>query len=662
MIAARLFACSGAKIAAADPVAAGRLRIELDSVGNKPNVHIRFENVARIFHQHLSPRLVDLLEIASYVYGADCATSRGKGWMDDDSTEPWGRDLAFVIPVREPAFWNSAGISSLMTEVLSFLSNDKYSFTFVPLEHDRSYQQQYFEFGDLEDWPFYGPEKVLMFSGGLDSLAGAVETARSGERLVLVSHRPVSTVDSRQRRLFSELRKEFPDQIIHIPVWINKAEELGRREPTQRTRSFLYSALGTVVAESVQAGGVRFFENGIVSLNLPVADEVLRARASRTTHPVALHLLEDLCSAVTARDFAVDNPYLFKTKMDVATILSTHKAAHLIPHTCSCAHSMFKRKTQGHCGRCSQCIDRRFAITAAGLLAYDSEADYVSDVFVGPRKEGPEKNMAVDYARHGIELWRRSESELATLFNAELTRAVRYEPKRSEAAERLISMHKRHGEVVTQVLQQKIVEHAPKLVEGTIDDTSLLALVIGKKHLEYRGQLAPESKQYEQLGTAKSQTGMRSTFLVPPQNAASASLEEIIKSVLAKIGVSAPRHMKRRGRLGKRETVIFAAILSELKGSQYCEFLHKHGIKPKWSDSGPATYPSGYQRGDPWRKKIQDEKTRARERMERCTDSDLANALITYLPDQFDSISPLLYSRDSRLASKTSFAPNTHKN
>ena len=35
MIAARLFACSGAKIAAADPVAAGRLRIELDSVGNK---------------------------------------------------------------------------------------------------------------------------------------------------------------------------------------------------------------------------------------------------------------------------------------------------------------------------------------------------------------------------------------------------------------------------------------------------------------------------------------------------------------------------------------------------------------------------------------------------------------------------------------------------
>jgi len=296
MIAARLFACSGAKIAAADPVKAGRLCVELDSIGNKANVHIRFENVAKIFHRHLSPRLVDFLEIASYVYGADCVTSRGKAWTDDESTEPWSRDLAFVIPVREPGFWNSPGISSLISEVLTFLSNDRYSFAFVPLEHDRSYRQQYFEFGDLEDWPFHGPERVLMFSGGLDSLAGAVETARSGERLVLVSHRPVSTIDSRQRRLFGELQKEFPDRAIHIPVWINKAESLGRREPTQRTRSFLYSALGTAVAQSVQAGGVRFFENGIVSLNLPVADEVLRSRASRTTHPVAIHLLQSLCS------------------------------------------------------------------------------------------------------------------------------------------------------------------------------------------------------------------------------------------------------------------------------------------------------------------------------------------------------------------------------
>jgi hypothetical protein len=225
---------------------------------------------------------------------------------DESSTEPWSRDFAFVIPVRDPAFWNTSEHKCLIAEVLTFLSNDRYSFSFVPLEHDRP-DQQYLEFGELEDWLFYNPERVLMFSGGLDSLAGAVETARGGTNVVLVSHRPVSTLDSRQRKLFAELRKEFPKNVIHIPVWINKAEKFGR-EPTQRTRSFLYSALGTVVAESVRAGGVRFFENGVVSLNLPVADEAIRARASRTTHPIALQLFKSLYSAVTERDIAVDNP------------------------------------------------------------------------------------------------------------------------------------------------------------------------------------------------------------------------------------------------------------------------------------------------------------------------------------------------------------------
>jgi REase_DpnII-MboI len=482
MIAPRLFTCSGAKVVSDDPLAAGRQLVELDSVGSGANVNIRFENVAKVFNKHLSPRLVDLLEIASYVFSADCATSRGSEWTDESSTEPWSRDFAFVIPVREPNFWNTTNHKCLITEVLSFLSNDKYSFTFVPLEHDRP-DQQYLEFGELEDWLFYNPERVVMFSGGLDSLAGAVETARSGANVVLVSHRPVSTLDSRQRKLFAELQKEFPKNLMHIPVWINKAEKFGR-EPTQRTRSFLYSALGTVVAQSIRAGGVRFFENGVVSLNLPVADEAIRARASRTTHPIALQLFKSLYSAVTERDFAVDNPYRFRTKTDVVGTLSENKAAHLIPYTCSCAHSIFKSKTQWHCGTCSQCIDRRFAITAAGLLPYDPDADYVSDVFTGSRKDGQEKNMAVDYARHGIELYRLSESELASVFNAEISRAVRYEPKRSEAAEKIIQMHKRHGEVVTRVLQGKIAEQAVMVVAGTIDPSSLVALVIGGKHLE----------------------------------------------------------------------------------------------------------------------------------------------------------------------------------
>lgn len=638
MIAPRLFVCSGARVATGT-VALGTRIVELESVGNNANVHICFENVAKVLQSTISPRLVDFLEIASYVYSADCATSRGTAWSDDASTEPWARDFAFVIPVRDLAFWKSPEITHCLAEVLSFLSNDKYSFNFVPLERDRA-NQEYFAFGDKEDWPFYSPERVVMFSGGLDSLAGAVETARRGEKLVLVSHRPVSTLASRQKRLFGEFQKEFPQQLLHVPVWINKSGRLGQ-ESTQRTRSFLYSALGTVVAESVQAGGVRFFENGIVSLNLPVADEAIRARASRTTHPIAMELFTSLCSAVTGRSFTVDNPYLFKTKTDVVQTLSTTRSAHLIPHTCSCAHSMFKPKSQWHCGTCSQCIDRRFAIAAAGLLAHDSDSDYVSDVFIGPRKAGYERNMAADFVRHGIELCQRSESELAALFNAEISRAIRYEPKRSEAAEKILSMHKRHGEAVERVLQEQLVEHAANIVRGRIDESSLLSLVIGGKHLLRQDEMITEPKEQGSPRGKGTATGLLDSL-----TSKITRLESITDSVFAKFSyaLQSKHNVKKtkRGRPGKRDTVIFAAVLIGHEGPKYCAFIEKNGVKPKWADSGPTSYSKSYQAGHPWRKKVQDEKTRAKVRMKNHTRSELADAINIHLPTEFDAVSRLL--------------------
>ena len=489
--------------------------------------------------------------------------------------------------------------------------------------------QEYFEFGDSKDWVFHGPERVLMFSGGLDSLAGAVETASSGGKLVLVSHRPVTTLGSRQKKLFQELLARFPGQLVHVPIMLNKNVRFGQ-EPTQRTRSFLYAALGTVVAESIQAGGVRFFENGIVSLNLPVADEAIRARASRTTHPVALHLLESLCSEVTGRKFVVDNPYLLKTKTDVVSSLATNGAADLIRHTCSCAHMMFKSRSQWHCGRCSQCIDRGFAIMAASLAEYDPESDYETDVFIGPRKEGPEKNMAVDYTRHGIELSQQSESELTALFNAELSRAVRYEQKRSQVAEQLISMHKRHGESVAGVLQEKIREQAENIVKGNIDVSSLLALVVGRKHL------------------ASDQGETTDGSMIQLQSATADKLGRSIEMLLARIGKPSSRSTRKREKLGKRDTVLFAAILLGLEGPKYCAFLHDHGIRPKWSDNGPDVYPKSYQLGEPWRKKVQDEKTRAKSRMSRHSDAELAEASNIHLPEQFHKISGLLRTRAAR--------------
>lgn len=477
----RLFLCSGAdEVGTPDD----RHVVNLDSLGPKPNVNIRLENVTRAFAKDLSPRLVDLLEIAAYVYAADSATRRDGVWTDDDSTEPWSRDLGFVIPVREPDFWNQKAVQDLLTTTLQFLSDDIFTFEFRPLGIDRA-KQFYLEFEDQDGWPFYDVERVIMFSGGLDSLAGALDTAARGESLVLVSHRSVAHMDKRQRELYHSLRDFLGKQpVVRVPVWVNKSSRFGR-EHTQRTRSFLFSALGTAVAESVRAAGVRFFENGVVSLNLPLADEVLRSRASRTTHPLSLYLLSEFLSLVTGRDFVVDNPFVFSTKTEVVSSIADRGAAHLIRKTCSCAHTgLFQSNSQWHCGTCSQCIDRRIAAIASGQSSHDEETDYVSDVFSGPRKDGYEKNMAVDYIRNATEIDRMREEQFATKFNLELSRAARCFPRQREAVEALIATHKRHARSVCQVLEDEIKVHAADVVSGDLEATSLLAMMSSRSHTE----------------------------------------------------------------------------------------------------------------------------------------------------------------------------------
>jgi 7-cyano-7-deazaguanine synthase in queuosine biosynthesis len=481
MIRPRLFLCSGVVLPEGSPLREGRHVVALSTQGPDANVHIRLENLARVFERHLSPRLEDALEIAAYVFAADCATPRGGAWADHDTTEPWRRDMRFVIPVRDLPFWKRMEVKELLAHTLHFLADDHYGFDFRR-DRRKNVRQGYLEFGDNEDWPFHGVDRVLMFSGGLDSLAGAAETAARGGKLVLVSHRPVSTQSSRQRQLFEQLRATCTVPMIHVPVWINKDENLGK-EPTQRTRSFLYATLGVAVAASLKAEGVRFFENGVVSLNLPVADEVVGARASRTTHPHALHLFSRLFGLVLGRNVAIDNPFLLKTKKEVVEVLARAGASKLIGYSCSCAHQgIFHPRSQWHCGTCSQCIDRRVAVLAAGLGEHDPETDYVCDVFTGRRERTEEKNMAVNYARHAMELSRMAEEQIAARFNPQLTRAVRHMPKQAEAACGLVALHRRHGETVMEVLRQQVENHAQQLVEATLDETSLLSLVASGLH------------------------------------------------------------------------------------------------------------------------------------------------------------------------------------
>ncbi len=482
MMKPRLILCSGVRVPEGSALREGRRVVELDTLSPDSNTHLRLYNVTDTFARQLPDRFVDLLEMAAYVYTADCEANRELAWVEDKSTEQWSRDFHFVMPVRDLEFWQRSDVQTSLIKALDHLSSDRYEFDFRRLDHDRA-RDPYLDIGDEDLSPIKGTDRVIMFSGGLDSLAGAVETARRGEPLLLVSHTPVSSIKGRQRDLFLKLRETYAVPMMHIPIWVNKSGY--DKESTQRSRSFLFSALGATVAKVLGVGGVRFYENGVISLNLPIAEEALRSRASRTTNPWSLHLLQEFYRLVADQgDFIIDNPYIFNTKAEVVSKIVESGAAGLIGHTCSCSHTMYQSKTQRHCGRCGQCIDRRIAILATGQEENDTDTDYEACVFTGERplnRERPyDHNIAVNYVRFAHDINGMSENGVAKFYGTELARAARGFADRNEATRRFIAMHRRHAETVRAILDDQFKLHSRSFVDRSIGRSSLLYMAVAE--------------------------------------------------------------------------------------------------------------------------------------------------------------------------------------
>jgi hypothetical protein len=388
----RLVLCgplAGNPVPAADPDPV-RLRLR----GPSANVHLRIEDVRRNMFTEVPPAFLDLLDLAAYVYAADQAVGRGGGGVEYLGAG-WRRSLVFRVPVREPDLWGSGPVSDALVSTLSFLSEDEYRFEFEPLTEPGSLQQ-HIDFGGTA---FDGiVEDVVLFSGGLDSLAGAVREAMIDRRKVLlVNHRSTEKLTPRHRELVERLRALAGDRApLHVPVRVNKAKGLGR-EYTQRSRSFLYAALGATFAVMIGRDRLRFYENGVVSLNLPLSAQVVGARASRTTHPRVLAGFSHLISLLAGRSFAVENPFLWRTKADVVRLIADAGCGGLIGHSTSCGHTWARTREHTHCGGCSQCIDRRFAVLAAGQEAHDPGDAYAIDLLTGERPEGESRVLLAAY-------------------------------------------------------------------------------------------------------------------------------------------------------------------------------------------------------------------------------------------------------------------------
>ena len=359
MSAKHVILCGGTKLSARGGAWKSITPINLVLGTGVHDVHLCLHDLTRAMTANLPDEHTDLLEIAAFIYAADQAMSRG-GKVEFEYGLKWRRHLWFEIPVRKPDFWMAPAVLDALREVLTFLSDDDYELNFTKLKKP-SPVDGYLDFrkGGVDS---SGIEEVMLFSGGLDSFGGAIKEIADGRRKVaLVSHEPTTKVGAPQRRVVEALNKQLNGTApapFHVQVELNKGKSLGK-EYTQRARSFVYASFAAVIARMLGKDRIRFYENGVVSFNLPLSMQCVGGRASRTTHPQTLAGFGKFFEAMFGSPFTVENPFLWKTKTDILREVKAAGFGKLCAMTISCAHTWERTNEHSHCGTCSQCIDRR---------------------------------------------------------------------------------------------------------------------------------------------------------------------------------------------------------------------------------------------------------------------------------------------------------------
>jgi hypothetical protein len=248
--------------------------------------HLDDEPIAAGLTHQVDPVFADLLDLAVAVYVSDRMTPRRPKYKPMDG-KYWRRTMRIKVAVRERSKWAEPECSALLHRLLRWLTDDLWEVEFLSAPSARRASETQ---GRLFLDPPSDPTDVALFSGGLDSLLGAVSDAESGTgELVLVGAGTQSRMIGKQRELVRELQHSMPRRIRSVIVPVNltaagKALGLGQ-ESSQRSRGFVFLALGAAVANAAGRDQLRVHENGPGALNLPLTAAQRGSMNTRAARP-----------------------------------------------------------------------------------------------------------------------------------------------------------------------------------------------------------------------------------------------------------------------------------------------------------------------------------------------------------------------------------------
>lgn len=302
---------------------------------------------------------LDLLILATLVHAADTRVGRAS-----ESQDGWTRELRVVVPVSDRARWRAA--AGLLVTLLDFLTGDRWIVDF------RSRPPRPGAVSALQRARLVRPrfDDLALFSGGLDSLIGAINSIRGGRSPLLLSHAGEGATSAAQSALFEGLKSHFPSRHFErLRLWLAFPDNLVSGvagENTTRGRSFLFFALGVFAGSGLPGSPIlKVPENGLIALNVPLDPLRLGALSTRTTHPFYMARWNELLRTLDL-PVRIENPYWDKTKGEmVQQCAETALLRALVPSSLSCS-APTKGRWQGlgsqHCGYCLPCLIRRAAL------------------------------------------------------------------------------------------------------------------------------------------------------------------------------------------------------------------------------------------------------------------------------------------------------------